>query len=212
MEWFIFWLSLNGLVGYAIGKSKNDVSSGVMLSLLLGPIGWLIALASKGNVRKCPFCAEEVKLDAVVCRYCHRDLPKASSAAASPQRNPNEIQLQPITRRAKIGWTIALVSFVLFCAGLILVQNLEQSRSPAVASPLPTPSSTVPATAPVQTLISQPADPSIVVVKAPVTLASLDGAKFNVTVPAGTELRLVSRSGGRATVKYRGEFYSAVLP
>jgi hypothetical protein len=52
---FVFWLGVNGLIGYAIGKSKNDISGCVLLSFLLGPIGWLIALAAKGNVRKCPF-------------------------------------------------------------------------------------------------------------------------------------------------------------
>jgi len=84
MEWFIFWLGVNFLVGYAIGKPKNAVAECVLFSILLGPIGWIIAAVSRGNVRRCPFCAEDVASKASVCKHCGQELPVGSAVRASP--------------------------------------------------------------------------------------------------------------------------------
>ena len=88
MEWFVLWFIINSIVGYLIGKSKDDVGTAITVSILLGPIGWLIAALSTGNLRKCPFCSEHIKPDAKVCRYCGRDLPPAPPATAKPSGRP----------------------------------------------------------------------------------------------------------------------------
>lgn len=81
----------------AAGKKNNG---GVLvINLFLGwtLVGWVVALAwaftlSSGNepnqapvvatdpgpIKRCPFCAEDIKLDAIVCKHCGRDLPKAA--------------------------------------------------------------------------------------------------------------------------------------
>lgn len=73
---------LPSIVGF---KKKNHLSI-LLLNIFLGwsIIGWIVALVwataaeesvEDGQLKKCPNCAEEVKIDARICRFCRYDFP-----------------------------------------------------------------------------------------------------------------------------------------
>lgn len=83
MEFLILWL-LCGLAASIVMSNKGRSGcGGWALGVLLGPIGLVIALVmssdkiemdrqalKKGEMRKCPECAELIRAEAKKCRYC----------------------------------------------------------------------------------------------------------------------------------------------
>jgi hypothetical protein len=87
MELFLLWL-LFAFFSAAIASSKNRSAFGwFSAGLLFGPFGLLVGFFPKieqqspGDeaTKNCPFCAERIKRDAVLCRFCNRELSAPSS-------------------------------------------------------------------------------------------------------------------------------------
>lgn len=68
---FLIWVAL-GIVGWMIGSRKGMPVASLLIVLLFGPIGIVVALLSKGNRVPCPSCRELIHADATVCPHCRR--------------------------------------------------------------------------------------------------------------------------------------------
>lgn len=88
--WFLAALLFGGLGAVVAQRRSGETFGGFLIGFLFGPFGVIIAAlkgpdraaaaraeraAIRQGLRKCPHCAEFVKQEASVCRFCQRDLP-----------------------------------------------------------------------------------------------------------------------------------------
>ena len=87
MEFLVIWL-VCGLIAAAIASGKGRSGcGGFAIGILLGPLGivWALVMSKDeakvedkaikaGMMKKCPACAELVKMEATKCRHCGETL------------------------------------------------------------------------------------------------------------------------------------------
>jgi hypothetical protein len=102
VELFLGWLVLLGLaivVGIAASVRGRNGVGWFFLAVVITPLiaGLLVLVLPDANYsRKCPFCAELVRREAVVCKHCGRDLPPDRDIAdeagrAMPRTRPGDV-------------------------------------------------------------------------------------------------------------------------
>lgn len=84
MEIFIFWIFFSIIVGWIASTKYRSGIGFFLLSILISPLLSLIivlilpkneeGILFAGEMEKCPFCKELVKIDALKCKHCGNNL------------------------------------------------------------------------------------------------------------------------------------------
>jgi hypothetical protein len=104
-----FWLWLMcGIAAAIVASNKGRSGFGwFFLGFFLGPFGFILSLIvsknataleksaiQSGAMKKCPFCAELVKVEAALCKHCGKELPEivppAQEEIIQPAKNVEE--------------------------------------------------------------------------------------------------------------------------
>ena len=101
MTWLFVWAPINLLIGGLIGSVRGRAGTGMLLALILGPLGWLIIFCLDDRRPRCPHCAEVVQAEATLCPHCGRRLVRSASEAYAAWQSKTEDPVEKWAREQK---------------------------------------------------------------------------------------------------------------
>ena len=131
----LIWLCFGFTTAVVASNKGRSTGAWFVYGVALGPFALVHALVTHRNTeavearetesgaqRKCPACAELVKRDAIICRFCRTELPPLASRAPSTHAGGSEAEPTPAEKRAGtfvlIGIACAMVAVAVLASAL----------------------------------------------------------------------------------------------